>query len=495
MFPEGQIDYPTLAKEMIAHLGNVREKNVVGSTPTTTYGHGPGGLFSYPGKERPVFSAMILPRMGLQSVLPVRPSRDANPIYDIFTGVTASSGSEADGPCDDPPTAGLSKICSHSFVFGRRARQSRVFELDRMGLWTNRGEMGDQQFLGNPFQGAQTPQNPTLPNFGGMSSVLRSEVGKAMFELGVAFMRDTARDVFTGNPSNNSAGGGNKYYYGLDILINTGYQDAVTKQLCPAADSIIHSMGNAAVETNGATYVAWLTNIYRRVRYVASETGLDPAQWAFVMRWSLFYQLTEVWPCAYSTYRCFNAGTFNASNPMFTDSQVMIAQRDAMRGDMYNRTGQYLLIDGERVPVIIDDGITETVVAGASFRSSIYLVPLTVLGGTSVLYWEYLSYDMPNGAMEAARALAPEGFYSTSDNGRFLWHKKPPNNYCVQVMAKVEPRLILLTPQIAARITNVQYTPLAHERDWDTASSYYVDGGRTDYIGYGPSFWPPTDNS
>ena len=47
----------------------------------------------------------------------------------IITGVTATSGSEPTGVCDDPPTAGLSKLCTHSFVFGRQSRQSRVFEL------------------------------------------------------------------------------------------------------------------------------------------------------------------------------------------------------------------------------------------------------------------------------------------------------------------------------------------------------------------------------
>src|SRR3972149_4212516 len=84
-------------------LGNVRLKNVPSSTPTAFYGHGPGGLFSYPGMSRPVFSAMILPRLGLQSILPVRPSNEANPLYPIFTGVTATTGADAQGVCDDPP--------------------------------------------------------------------------------------------------------------------------------------------------------------------------------------------------------------------------------------------------------------------------------------------------------------------------------------------------------------------------------------------------------
>ena len=99
---------------------------------------------------------------------------------------------------------------------------------------------------------------------------------------------------------------------------------------------------------------------------------------------------------------------------------------------------------------------------------------------------------MPDGAMAMARAMAPDGFYTTSDSGRFLWHKKLPNNFCVQMLAKTEPRLLVLTPHIAARLTSVKYTPVAHQRGWDPDDlSYYVDGGRTDRGSFGPSFYPP----
>ena len=59
------------------------------------------------------------------------------------------------------------------------------------------------------------------------------------------------------------------------------------------------------------------------------------------------------------------------------------------------------------------------------------------------------------------------------------------------MLAKTEPRLLLRTPQIAARLTNLRYTPLSHERDWNPASSYFANGGRTNYIGFGPSLFSP----
>jgi hypothetical protein len=94
--------------------------------------------------------------------------------------------------------------------------------------------------------------------------------------------------------------------------------------------------------------------------------------------------------------------------------------------------------------------------------------------------------------MEAAKTFAPDGQYYTSDSGRFMWHKKPPTNFCVQLLAKTEPRLVFLTPHLAARITNIKYTPLAHERSAFTDSSFFVNGGRTGGATGGPSYFTPT---
>lgn len=468
-------------------------QKTVSSTPTGTYGHGPGGLFAHPALERPIFSAMMLPRQGLQNMLPVKGSRFNTPLYGIFTGVTASTGNEPTGVCDDPPVAGLSKLCEHSFVFGRMARQSRVFDIDRIGLLNDRGEHTDFQFMGNPWQSGTDVNVPTFPGMTGpLNNVLNTEVGKALFELGVAMSRDFARDLYTGNPANNTSGGGRAFYYGLDSLINTGYRDAVTSQTCPAADSIVRSFGNLDIGSNGATFVRQVTNIYRNLKYISSHAGLDPVQWAIAMPWAMFYEVTEVWPCAYLTYRCTNLA---ANNTAFVDSNDAIRMRDDMRGDIYTQTGQYLLIDGQRVPVVLDDAITELGVGAGTQQSSMYFVPLTVLGGTPVTFLDYLDYSGPNGAFEAARALAPDGTFSISDNGRFMWHKKPPTNFCVQLLVKTQPRLILLTPHLAARLTNVRYTPVAMERSPFTDSSYFANGGLTGPLGFppfAPSYYSPT---
>lgn len=491
-----ELDYKKVVAEMMAQMGGVRQK-AVSSTPTTIYGHGvtgpqPGGvagLFSYPGLERSITNAMVMPRLGLLDLLPSRTSIYDNPLYGIMTGVTASTGSEPTGVCDDPPVAGLMKLCTHAFVWGRFSRMSRVFDIDRAGRFINRSDFNDLELVGNPL-GAMGGVVPQVVGDASPLVAVRSEIAKALFELSVSWGRDFASVLYDGNPTNNTAGGGYREPYGLDILINDGYRDAETGVACPAADSIIRTFGSLNLTDNGFAIVNEITYIYRNLRYNASRMGLDPVQWVLAMPWGLFYELTAVWPCAYSTYRCTTLGDNNRGVIDIMDQNRM---RDDMRGDLYGESGQYLLIDGQRVPVVLDDGIAETTIAGGAFNSGIYFVPLRVLGNRPVTFVEYVNYDGPMGAMEMARAMAPAESYYTTNGGRFLWHRKPPTNFCVQLLAKTEWRVILETPQIAARLTDIVYSPLIANRSWDPANtSYFVDGGGTNRGSNGPSWFTPT---
>lgn len=487
------IDYNALAaalmQQMSGGAGAVRQK-AVSSTPTSIYGHGPGGLFSNPALERAVFSAMVLPSTGLADRLPIHGTNITDPLYGIMTGVTASSGDEPTGVCDDPPTTGFMKLCMSTAPLGRFSRQSTVYDIDRVGVLSNRGEHVDFQLYGNAVgMGEGTPYAPTVGG-SNVTQAVNNEVAKTLFQFAVAWSRDFARVTWTGNPTNNTAGGGYKEFYGLDALINTGYQDAVTGVACPAADSTVRDFNSLQVNSNGATIVRELTYMFRNAQYLATRAGLAPVKFAFVMSWAAFYEIVQIWPVSYDTFR--NAAAIPANATLFVNSENATAMRDLMLGNINDRTGQYLLIDGQRVEVVLDDGITETQSAGGVYTSDVYLVPLTVLGGTEVLYWEYLNYDQ-TGAIEMARALAPDGSYYTSDSGRFLWHKKPPTNWCVQLLAKIEPRLILRTPYLAARLQNVSYVPLAAARSpFPDDGSNYVNGGNTNYNGWSPSYNPPT---
>jgi len=489
------------AQQIVMSTWGATQFKAVSSTPRSGgYAHGPFGLMSAPGMSRDVINAMLLPHLGVLKLLPSHASTDEFPLYGIITGQTAATGtfngSNSAGVCGDPPTAGLLKLCSQSYRFGRQSMMTPVIELDRVGRVNNRAEFRDYRLIGNPFQAEGIA--PTLQGSASIQNSLNNEVAKVSYELANDWIRNFGPFFFTGNRTNNTGGGIITEYNGLDALINTGYRDADTLTLCARADSLVRSFASANVQTNAAAsngIVATVTGIDRALRFRAVEMGLVPVRWVLAMRWSLFYQLTEVWPCAYSTYRCQTGTGLSDAQPAVNDALRLQEMRNEMRGDWDARTGQFLWIDGVRREVVIDDTIPETALAAGAFNSAIYWVPLTVIGGFESTYMEYFNYDTPEGAMAAARILAPGDSYFTTDNGRFLWHKRPPTAYCVQAQVKSEPRLILRTPQIAARLTNVGYTPWQHEDDWSTASNayYHLNGGKTGWIA--PSFGSPNTSA
>src|SRR5512135_2211757 len=105
------IDYKQLAQELVATF------KAPSGTPGNVQAHGAGGLLSPFGLSREIVNAMMLPGTGLINLLPLEMSNEQSPLLGILTGVTATSGSEASNRCDDPPSAGLLKLCTHSYVW------------------------------------------------------------------------------------------------------------------------------------------------------------------------------------------------------------------------------------------------------------------------------------------------------------------------------------------------------------------------------------------
>jgi hypothetical protein len=482
-----------LARLLLEQLTNATgvetAQKAAGSTPGRNYAHGPGGLFANPALERPLYSAVIAqPFAGLQYILPVRGTTVTDPLYGIITGVTATSGTNPDGPCDDPPTTGLVKLCQHSAPLGKFSRQTPVFDVLYGNRLESRGEHTDFQVFGTPFNTGTNPFSPSAPGTTA-NEMANTQDGKVLWAWMVAWARDFGELLYTGTPTNNSGGEGYKEFYGLNSLINTGRKDAETNQACPAADSIVVDFFNGNVTTASSSAVEKVIQTYYALMANGRKMGLNPVRWVIVMTESLFYQLTAIWPCAYFTDGCTFTGSDGKQVNINATDQIRM--RDEMRGNMDARTGQHLKIFGQEVPVVIDDSITEDFLSGDIARSTMYFVPMTVLGGQPVTYLEYMNYNLIQVPQIAAR-WASDNAFTVTDNGRFLIHRKPTSNTCVQVAGWTEPRLILLTPFLAGRIDNMAYRRLPNLRSGDPDSAYFVDGGLTNRAAKVPSYYPPT---
>lgn len=442
--------------------GTALKHDITGTPALNQYSHGPGGMLTWPGVDPVLFSSMM-GNFSILSQLPTMPSLYTNPTYLTLTGVRDVTGSEPDGVCDDAPVAGLMKACMTTSVFGRYERATPLLEVNRLGQRLDRSDPLDLRLANSPMAGSGP--------FGGMvapGDVLTNEIARKFWERNVAFYRLLATQLWQGNPVNNSANGGYKEMTGLELLVNTGYVDAEQGTACPSVDSYVRSFGHARVDANATNIVAAVTDAYHQLKTRAQRAGVMPVRWVIAMRPDLFYELTAIWPCSYLTFRCTTA---SAGTPDNIDAQDAVRFRDEMRA------GSYLLIDGERVEVMQDDGIPELSGNDSAgnfprgcFETSIYFLPMSVVGGQSTLYLEYFQFDNPSitdalGNMVLGRV---EGAFIT-------WPRQ--TNMCIQFQSKIEPRLVLRTPWLAARISDVVYCPIQHTPEPFPTDPYFVNGG------------------
>lgn len=474
-----------------AVMGGTKEARYKVGTPAGPYMHGPGGIFGVAGLERPVISTRVQPR-GLASVLPWRSNDSMYPFFPYITGFKADTGTNPTGVCDDGKIAGVVKAGLQTAQFGRYTRMTNPLERNRLGQRVNRGEFFDLTMVNNPLGPDDLSGITPASAAAGGTFNPNAEVLSRFVQVGVSFQNLLIQQLWQGNPANNSGPlndpttGGYLEFPGLDILIGTSKYDAISGTALPSLNSYVVNFGYNLITdlASGVDIVAQVTYAFRQVRHNADRQGFTNPEWVIAMREEAFYEISGLWPCSYMTYRC-QFRTNNGTVIQNVDAAAQSAMTDRMR------EGKYLVVDGREIPVVFDDGLPEHVNGdGASakiglgqYSSDIVILPLSA-SGMQLTYWEYFPYDTPNGSMSM---IGPDRGDFWTDGGKFLWHHKPPTNWCEQWIAKIEPRVILQAPQLAARITNVRYQPLSHTTEPFPTDPYFVNGGVVSRDG--PSLW------
>lgn len=456
---------PVLVRKQ-AGMGVGYKHDASGTPIAVGYSHGPGGNFSFPGVDNQVFHTTI-GNIGILGRLPAVPSVQTNPTYYVLTGVQDLSGTEKNNVCDDARTAGLVKSCIITSVFGRYELATSEVELNRLGQVNDRADPMDLALVGSPIAqsgvfaaGARSPATP--------ADLLRNEVARKFWELNVGFHRLLSQQLWVGDPANNAAGGGYKELTSFAQLVNTGYVDAEDNTACPSIDSDLKDFGCANLEDETDRLIEMLSDVIRTRRDIAFRTGVSPVRFLLAMRPELFWVLTSVYACSYLTYRCQVTG----QERVVVEGSEQVAFRDAMRA------GRYLLVDGEKIEVVLDDGIavdtptTSSSVSEGCQCSDIYLIPMSVIGGRAVTFLEYMDYGNPS-----ARAALGNLVLARQEGAFLTWPRQ--QNQCVVWQSKVEPRLVMRTPWLAGRIQNIEYCPAQQARTPFPDDPYFVDGGRT----------------
>lgn len=268
-------------------------------------------------------------------------------------------------------------------------------------------------------------------------------------------------------------GGGYKEFPGLDAQIATAQVDADSGTACPSLDSDVKDFNYNNVDGSGALdIVNYMSMLEYFIYTLAQDTGMLPAEWVFVMRPQLWYELSRVWPIIYNTDRVAIALAAATNARVNINGRENIEERDRMR------TMGEIAINGRTYKVIEDTGIFESNntndanLNAGEFSSSVYMVPKRVVGNFPVTFRQHKDYRL--GISEFSVLRGKERFWT--DAGLFSWAFED-EKWCIRLTAKTEQRVILRTPQLAGRIDNVMYSPLQHLREANPDSPYHVDGG------------------
>lgn len=432
----------------------------VANFQTATPLHGTGGVFAGQGLDRTVVTAYVKPR-GIVAMLDKVPSVDENPRFATLTGFTATTGARPLNACEDAPT-GYLKGCNLTAKFGLIRFDTQTIEMDKVMLRLNRGDFKDLVLAGSVLNlGGLYPSNLN------QAQILNILTMAEMVTVGVNAERQLITDAWQGTVASGS-------FPGLAAQITTGQIDADTGTACPALDSDVKSFAYNNVDgSDSLDIVQYLSMMEYYLWNNADTMGLNPVTWRLAMRPQLWFELSAIWPLAYNTYKSFAA---QAGSTVFIDGRAAIADRDSMR------TSMQITINGRVLDVVADDGIFEHNninngnLGAGEYASSIYFVPMSIIGGVPATFMEYIDYrqSQPDTSILALFPGAPDFFWT--DNGFFSW-AVTQNKWCYQFALKAEPRIVLRTPQLAGVINYIKYVPLQHLRDSDPNSPYNFDGG------------------
>lgn len=421
--------------------------------------HGPGGLFGAVGGEREVINTMLTPN-GLASILPAVGTTTMYPLYPYVSGAT-DAGAQVAGSCNDAPAAGNLLSAYQTAQFGVTQFRTRELDITTVGQTVNPGEALDLRISDSALALAIGQIWLNIPDRSQAMAYGR-EILARFADVGRAFQQYTSRQTYVGS-------GAGVEFLGLEGIVKVNHLDAHTGLAVTSLDSDVRDFANVDILTQagGASIVATVMDMYRNLKNNSTRMGFGATSFVAVMRPQMFTDLTDVWPCQMATYRCDSPNASTNIN-IQTDQNLVAAQE--------MRAGKFLWVDGDKLPVVVDDFLTETNVGGVPvvYSSDIYVLPMRTGDGRSRFYWEYFDYDA---GMTTAIADGNLGNHFSTDRGIYAAVQNPVANWCLTYQFKNQLRLRLETPQLAGRIFDVGASHASLYRSSNASDAGYISSG------------------
>ena len=421
-----------------------------------------GGLFADPCLDRAVINATLLPMNSVANSIPVRPSNFELTRWAYLTnnGLNALIGNRPNNPCDPSPTYEDDEACYAECRKGRTSTQTKTGELDALIRLACRGVQDDLFFLGDTrgvsaIAGLSTLQNGDIVRMGALR--------RAMQKSGQALQFDIMRQLWLGDPANNTAGGGFKEFHGLLAQIADDYDTpanhpGLSGDNCEKLNSCVLDFDDNCIGGGAAIY-PYLQAMEAEAFAKAQMMGFSSVDWRWVMHRRHWEELVKVLPCEHISDSCVaptvQPGPGGTLAPIQVNVQAdgQVAFRQEMQRSMT------ISVNGRIYPVLLDDSLPLVSNGGtpAQYTGSIFFIPWSV-NGTQTLYWEHADYSVFSEILSPLPGSLMD-MLGWSDSGRFH-HTVRFNGRCLEVDTKVELCLVFKAPHLASRLDNVVACPI-----------------------------------
>lgn len=464
----------SVAKEM-----GLTQKNDPASTTATAptlHGTFPGnsaqyGIFSNPGIRPDMLSTLARPQTLIKAIIQqggFMPSIFDRERLEIFTGVTAASGTNATGFCGNPPVVGQGKVAELDYNWGDFYIKTNLNIVPKIG---GRRDYAD---VNRNIMNAGPAANPLVPSLFFEMAEGPDQLQYELFLLGTHMERALTHINIQGDStlaSTNTQIGWISEFAGLDSQIKTGYTDAKTGALAPALDSMVITFNAAVTGTigggDGRNIVEAVSDLYWSALERDRAFGFDGATRCFAIRPEAWRPFIKAYMVEYNTYGASTSASGVSLNDNLRDINM---QRIEMERNMT------LPVDGILVPVVFDEGIPRTQQGANTFTSDLFCVPLN-WNGFPLLRYEF--FNMNNGDLQKFANFIDQDKFVTMNNGLYLASYRW-TGMCLEYHFAGRMRLILEAPMLAGRIDDIQYTTRTLQRLADPGdTAFYANGGRT----------------
>lgn len=421
--------------------------------------------------EDPVINSVLVPHQSFFSSIPVMqpPDNYGDTKFSFVTQHTVADPADnyPDEPCDEPGKPdGTVELCKFLFPYGHTPLSTRTAQIHELITQACSGRYDDFFFVGelgysNTRGTSDTP--PFKLTVNDRDFIIEAAMRRELAEMGLSMELRWGTEVWTGDPANNTVGGGGKFFWGMENFIRTdwdvtgdfaGFLESSTgaQADCSTLNSVVANYNNTMGDGTLSTYRTFQSveqSLFSRSMYYR----LDPVQWAIVMHPTVWDTLIQIWPCEYMADSC--PPTSGAQ--LVTNDELQQQLRNTMRQT------QRMTINGREYPVILDDYMTVTEAAGAGgtfdYTSSAFFIPYTVRNGQSVLHMQHYDFTLSSDPFSRRMGDLPllEGLNLSAvwtDGGRYLLTLLQ-RAYCLEIETLAKLRMVFLAPHLAGRIDNI----------------------------------------